>query len=156
MNVTIDEKYVTHMQICEVHSGNPCRCGLMEAMTTPDEDALLDSLFSLDGEKMTAAASGDMDSLFQLLRDLDIKQLNDLISEADRQQDRLSADIVGSLKLGDTIKIANSVRPKYLAGAEGVIEKFKTKNVGVRMPVDSSLRRYSGTLLTLPPALIIA
>ena len=60
------------------------------------------------------------------------------------------------LSVGDVVRLATNMKPRYISEAEGPITKIQGTKVTIQMPDDPGLRRLSGIPCTVPFSAISA
>lgn len=62
---------------------------------------------------------------------------------------------INDFQIGDRVRLVSiNMRPMYLRGAEGVVEKLGTKKVKVKLDTHASYKRFSGVVTACPVSIL--
>lgn len=94
-------------------------------------------------------------TLITLVQAIDnIDDLQDLHDLARARRAELRAEAVEAVTGGERVRISDTVRPRYLAGAIVTVLAHNEKSVRVLVPNDERYRRFAGIETRLPRVLI--
>ena len=79
--------------------------------------------------------------------------LDDLALAVKQRRDALAQEVKRTLKVGDVVRFADSVRPTYLAGTRATVVSLRPKKVVVLPVAGTYTGRFRGEIV-VPPTLI--
>ena len=96
-----------------------------------------------------------MDVMLAISQETDLSRLDQMVKAIKDRRHSLARLTANALKVGDTIKFSDRIRPAYLKGLTATVVHCNRESVTVKCPVDSAYGRFSGVgKCRLPIALI--
>ena len=86
-----------------------------------------------------------LDDIMTALPTLSSVELTALTDAITYRRQFMARQKLRTLRLGDTVKFANHIRPGYLAGLTAIVVDVNRSTVSVKCPNDPAYGRYSGS-----------